>query len=177
MSEPRRGDDAEVDDAASADRRWLRPAVWLLTIFIVVVLLALPILRAISVDRGQDTASAQRDARAFVATQFASAVLERRSTRLAAVWARDDLRAAVDRAVGEVQLRDSQELIDATAATYRVNCPGGEALGAGNECYRAELTQPDGTPVAQLSFTVSIVDGRALVVALEPGTNVASPTP
>jgi hypothetical protein len=162
--------DAEPTGPSDGERRWLRPAVWLLTIFIVVVLLALPILRAISVDRGQDNASAARDARAFVATQFADAVLERRSTRLAEEWAREGLHADIDAVVGELQLRDAAELEGANAATFRASCPGAEAVGASNECFLAQLTRPDGAVVATLRFTVSIVDGRATVVAVLPGT-------
>jgi hypothetical protein len=170
MAELQRVNDAEPTGPSDGERRWLRPAVWLLTIFIVVVLLALPILRAISVDRRQDNASAARDARAYVATQFAEAVLEHRSTRLAEAWARNGLHADIDAVVAELQLRDSAELEGAAASTYRASCPGAEAVGAANDCFMAQLTQPGGTVVATLRFTVSIVDGRATVVMVLPGT-------
>src|SRR5690349_12561798 len=117
---PRPQSDTDDPKQPAKPQRLLRPLVWLLTIFIVVALLMLPIMRAISVERGQDNGSAARDARAYVAIQFARAVLERRSTRLAEGWARAGLHADIDAVVGEMQLRAASELTDTTAATYRI---------------------------------------------------------
>lgn len=155
------------DDGGSPAREaLLRPVVWLLTIFIVLVLLALPVMRALTAGRSDNPTAAARDARAYVATQFSEAALERRSTRLAAEWALGELRGQIDIVVADLQLRDAAEVEGAKATVERAPCRAGAAPQPDTECFRARLSRPDGALVTSIRFAVAIVDGRATVVAV-----------
>lgn len=153
----------EPGDEQRTPDRLIRPVVWIVSLVIIAVLIGIPVLRAVNYSRRQDPARAADEARLHVATQFAIAALERRSTRLAEQWAVDGLHAGIDAVVADLQLRDAAELEGATARIDRAACDGTVADPTA-ACFVASLVRPDGHVVTRVSLTVAIVDGRAQVV-------------
>jgi hypothetical protein len=160
----RHWDDVEQLDDGKRDDRLTRPIVWLISLFVVIVLIGIPIVRAINYSRSQSPEKAAAEARAYVAGQFAGAVLEHRSTSLAEEWAIPGLHDDIDRVVGDLQVRDAAELAGATARVVHVSCSGVVVGGSSAECFSGSLIRPDGHVVTRMDFVVAIFDGKARVV-------------
>lgn len=165
MSDTRWSEIDDADEEPDKPERLVRPIVWIISFFVVVVLIGIPVMRAVNYSRAQDPERAAGEARAHVAGQFALAALERRSTRQAEQWAVSGLHESIDAVVYDLQLRESAELADATVHVTRESC----AATSGDptaECFLARLVRPDGRVVTRVNFTVAIVDGRARVVSV-----------
>jgi hypothetical protein len=168
MDEWREADDIRydnIDDDQDGDRRFLRIAVWTLSAFVVLIMVGLPVLRAIELGDDDDPEAAARDARAFVAERFAESALERRSTRLAARWTLPELREQVDDVVGYLQVQPEAVLDGTEAFAARAGCAPGTRPS--RECFHVWLRRPGGPEVVRMWIMVGIEDGEATVVALE----------
>lgn len=157
-----RDDIADVDERPGGER-FIKPTVWIISLFIVAVMIGIPVIRAVNYSRNQNPERAASEARIHVATNFAIDILERRSTRLAERWAIGGLHDPIDALVYDLQLRDAAELAGATSRVVRTSCNGLSADRTA-ECFHARLIRPDGRVVTDFVFAVAIVDGRAQVV-------------
>jgi hypothetical protein len=167
--EPLEGEDeSEDDDAGMSDKRLLRASVWLLTIFLVVIMIGIPVLRALET-RDNDPDTAIRAARAYVADRFTVDVLTDRSVRAAVQWARPSLHQQVEEIVRSLQASDPDRITGAEASHAPVACTPADPPQA--ECYQSWLRQPGQPEIIRIEFAVAIYDGQATVVALrEVGT-------
>lgn len=163
MAEPAwsEGDETQEHDQEDPDRL-LRPIVWIISLFVVIVLIGIPLIRLIDYSRDQTPALAAEEARNHVAVQFAMAALGRRSTHQAEQWAIPGLHDSIDAVVLDLQLRDAAELADTTLRVTTIPCVAVSDPTA--ECYRARLVAPSGRVVSEVELTVAIVDGKAQVV-------------
>jgi hypothetical protein len=151
-------------DEEPRGNRWLPSVLLFVSMLVVLVMVAIPILRAVEVGRQTTPERSARDARTYVALQFATAVLERRAIGESRSWALPHVHDAVDALVRDLRGRDSADLEGAQASVTRVPC--GVAQAPGEECFLASLARPGPILVTRMRFTVGIVDGRAIVVAI-----------
>jgi hypothetical protein len=154
--------DHEDDEAIHRHQRRMRWVVGIVSALVILSLAAIPVLRIVELNQNSDPASAARDARSYVATRFSEAALENRSTRRAMEWAQPALHDQVDAIVGFLQTRDAATLADTVASVARVACS--PPVRANSECFQAWLRKPGTAEVVRMQFTVSIVDGEAIVV-------------
>jgi hypothetical protein len=144
----------------------LRVVVWIVSAFVLVVLIALPVARVLMAgDGGTDRDDAARDARQFVADRFAEDAFERRASDAAARWALPELRDDVDDLVGELQSRPSVDLAGAAASTANVGCS--VPVGQDAECFHAWLRKPGTAELVRVRLVIDIVNGQATIVDIE----------
>lgn len=132
------------------------------------LMIGLPLLRALVLE--PDSETTRRDAVTRVHNQvailFSTAVLERRSNRLAERYVVDGIEPEVRDVIADLRRRDSAELEGATVTTEQVTC---RQPATGGTCFRARLARPGEPHVAELRFVVAIVNGIAQVIALGDG--------
>jgi hypothetical protein len=162
------------DEKASEQTEWLRIALGVIALLIILALVAVPIFRVLAANGGGDQERGTRDARLFVAQQFTTAILERRSTSRAVFWAPPELHADIDRVVAYLQTRDPQQLDGAEVSLARVACMAGQERHFDRpECFQAWLRKPGAAEVVRIAFVVAIADNAARVVALSRLVNAA----
>ena len=155
------------DEEAARSRPWLRTSVWLLSIFILIVFVSLPLLRIVSWadDRdSNDHDAAARDARSFVATRFTADALEARSVSAAQRWVQPELATTVEDIVGRLQATPTEMIADSHARVARAACR--EPAPDNAECFHAWLARPGQPEIIRVELVIGIVDGTATVIGL-----------
>jgi hypothetical protein len=166
-----------LDDEELEQRRESRGCAWfwLVSFLVAIVFVSLPVLRTLPSDDRNDPDTARRDARRFVAQQFATDALEHRSTRRAVEWVVPELHADVDEIVGYLQSREPAVLEGAELSVAASTC-GARSRGDA-ECFHAWLYRAGRGEVIRIRFDVAIVDGRARVVDVAVIQTLQSPPP
>ena len=154
----------EDEQARRQQRRW-RIIVAVVSTILIVSLVAIPVMNVIDIASENDPDEARRNASAFVARQFAGAVLQDRSMSGSTRWAIVSLREDVEALVGSLQARDSAELEGAEPALARRSCS--RAVPDDAACFEAWLQRPDGADLLRITFTVAIVNGEARVIDVD----------
>jgi len=155
-------DEEEIRDHGGS----LRVAVWIISALIAAVMVALPVLRVVDWGGDDDDAGASAsEARQFVATRFAGAVLGERAASDAARWAIPNLRDEIDTIVGDLRQRPAADLSGAAVSIARVDCD--VSSDADRECFHAWIRQPGASDLLRVQFVVGIVNGDARVIEIE----------
>lgn len=158
-------DYGDEDVSGGGQSHLLRASVWLLSIFIILILIAIPVLRAIDASNNAgDRDDALQAAREYVADQFATDSLGERATRAASQWTRPSLHDEVAEIVGFLRASDPELVMSSEVSHAPVSCASSEPPGAA--CFQAWLRQPNGPEIIRIEFAVAIFDGAATVVSL-----------
>jgi hypothetical protein len=155
------------DEEAARPNTVLRVGFWTLSVVVLAVFIALPLLR-IAIWADDDTSQpgdAVRDARGFVATQFTHDALEARSVSAAQRWVQPDVEPTVEEIVGRLQATSPALMVDSRAAFARATCR--HAVPDHAECFQAWLAQPGQPELIRVEVVIGIVDGSATVIGLE----------
>lgn len=155
------------DEEAARSRPWLRTSVWLLSIFILIVFVTLPLLRIFvwADDGPSDHDTAARDARSFVATQFTTDALEARSVSAAQRWVQPELAETVDQIVGRLQATSPALIAGSHARVARAACR--EPAPNNAECFHAWLARAGQPEIIRVELVIGIVDGTATIIDLQ----------
>lgn len=162
-----------IDDAEAArSRPWIRTSVWLLSIFILITFVSLPLVRIfIWADDGpSDHDSAARDARSFVATRFTADALEARSVSLAQRWVQPELAETVEQIVGRLQATAPDLIAGSTARVARAACR--EPAPNNAECFHAWLARAGQPELIRVELVIGIIDGTATIIGLQTVASV-----
>ncbi len=157
-----------VDEEEIPDRRsTFRIVVWIVSALIAIVMIALPVIRVVDWgDDDDDAGASASEARAFVATRFASDAFVRLSPGDASQWALPQLRGEIETIVGDLRQRPAAELRGAAVSIAEVDC-NESTTQPDSECFHAWARQPGATDLIRVRLTVSIVNGNARVTEIE----------
>lgn len=162
--EPVPGGNGIDEEPERGNERALRVIVALVSAIVISALVIVPVLRYLTLsDEDRDPETAARQARRYVAEQFANAALGARSTRDAAHWALPGLEDTIDaEIVGYLQSRDPSLVDGARVTLASSGCQAGTPPRA--ECFQAWLQRPGDVELIRIAFAVAIASGRATVV-------------
>ncbi len=155
-------DEDEIDDRRSS----FRIVVFVVSAVIALVMVALPVIRVIDWGDGDDDANASAsEARAFVATRFASDAFARLSPAAASRWAVPQLQDEIESTINDLRQQPTADLQGATISVAEVDCGG--PTEPDSECFHVWVRQPGDADLIRVKLTVSIVNGNARVTAIE----------
>jgi hypothetical protein len=155
-----------IDEDEIADRRSsFRIVVFAVSAVIALVMIALPVIRVIDWGDDDDANASASEARAFVATRFASDAFARLSLAAASRWAVPQLQDEIESTIDDLRQQPTADLQGATVSVAAVDCGG--PTEPDSECFHAWVRQPGDADLIRVKLTVSIVNGNARVTAIE----------